>query len=504
MARERPSSEGPIARRPPPSPRVGTVTARLDSAGARRRRASRTDLFGQAGGRPADRRLFTPAWAASATPRHPVGDHGDSTGLLPSALGALPAMTAAVSASTLSAALLDAARRGADPEPVRSTASTSPWRPARSTTRARRHTRRPSASPPCSASGRRQTATGSGCTASTRGTASGPWRCWAATTAIAPSATRWHVGGPKSSRMRWRPPAASATPCAAPMQWHAHPQGRAVAALPLLQAEVGTGPGRVAGPGRAATGLPGARSHAGPGRAHRRHGPWPPGEPTSLRIDCPRLPEMPLHALDTFPGKRSAEFDLAEPAGPGPARGAVDTVADLLVQGYRPGALARFGLDAGPSPSATPICRVVTLCAWGPAGPWAERRGFDSVVQCPTGIALAEGTEGRPGTLPAQVLDHATGLPGRRGRPARAGSRCTVENRPVRCSSHWRRRRTGCSVPGRAPPSHRGAPTSTPTASSSPAPSPRSTSSAPRPPGATSNRSGGSPPTSEPTRRNSP
>ena len=45
----------------------------------------------------------------------------------------------------------------------------------------------------------------------------------------------------------------------------------------------------------------------------------------------------------------------------------------------------------------------------GTTGPWAARRGFDSLVQCPTGIALAEGADGKPGELPAQALDHATG-----------------------------------------------------------------------------------------------
>ncbi len=51
----------------------------------------------------------------------------------------------------------------------------------------------------------------------------------------------------------------------------------------------------------------------------------------------------------------------------------------------------------------------MTLSAWGPVGPWADRRGFDSLVQCPTGIAVLEGDGERPGALPAQVLDHATG-----------------------------------------------------------------------------------------------
>lgn len=54
----------------------------------------------------------------------------------------------------------------------------------------------------------------------------------------------------------------------------------------------------------------------------------------------------------------------------------------------------------------------MTLSAYGHAGPWAERRGFDSLVQTTTGFNHAEGQaagiEG-PKELPAQMLDHATG-----------------------------------------------------------------------------------------------
>jgi crotonobetainyl-CoA:carnitine CoA-transferase CaiB-like acyl-CoA transferase len=50
------------------------------------------------------------------------------------------------------------------------------------------------------------------------------------------------------------------------------------------------------------------------------------------------------------------------------------------------------------------------VSAWGEAGPWAGRRGFDSLVQAVSGIAVRESGDGRtPGALPAQALDHATG-----------------------------------------------------------------------------------------------
>lgn len=56
-----------------------------------------------------------------------------------------------------------------------------------------------------------------------------------------------------------------------------------------------------------------------------------------------------------------------------------------------------------------PHLSVVTVSAWGATGPWEGRRGFDSLVQCAAGIAIAEGADGGPGVLPAQALDHATG-----------------------------------------------------------------------------------------------
>jgi len=121
-----------------------------------------------------------------------------------------------------------------------------------------------------------------------------------------------------------------------------------------------------------------------------------------LRLDLPNLPELPAQAIDTLRGKRSAELDISQPAG----RARLEQLlaeADVLVQGYRPGALDRYGLEPGALAERHPHLSVVTLSAWGTTGPWAARRGFDSLVQCPTGIALAEGADGKPGALPAQA-----------------------------------------------------------------------------------------------------
>lgn len=125
-----------------------------------------------------------------------------------------------------------------------------------------------------------------------------------------------------------------------------------------------------------------------------------------LRLDAPDRPELPLQYWDTLPGKRSALLDLG--ARPD-VLAELLAGADVVVTGYRPGALDRFGLAPEALAERHPGLVVVTLAAWGHDGPWAGRRGFDSLVQAACGIAVAEGGAGTPGALPAQVLDHVTG-----------------------------------------------------------------------------------------------
>ena len=121
-----------------------------------------------------------------------------------------------------------------------------------------------------------------------------------------------------------------------------------------------------------------------------------------LRVDPPDPAEIEWQHLDTGQGKRSAVLDLRDATGLRTAQDLLDA-ADVLVTGYRPGSIEALGLRVPPG--------VVTgrVSAWGDTGPWAGRRGFDSIVQAASGIALLEGRDGVPGALPAQALDHASG-----------------------------------------------------------------------------------------------
>ncbi|MFE0176978.1 CoA transferase [Streptomyces sp. NPDC059002] len=198
-----------------------------------------------------------------------------------------------------------------------------------------------------------------------------------------------------------------------PGQWAAHPQGAAVADQPLVHREwLGPAPARdlaplTGSPARPADGLRVldlTRVIAGPvaTRTLALLGA------DVLRVDPPRPAELADQHTDTGFGKRSATLDLGDRTD----RRVFDdllSAADVVVTGYRPGALDRFGLSPQELAARRPGVVVAQLSAWGAAGPWADRRGFDSLVQVATGIAAVEGDPGRPGALPAQALDHGTG-----------------------------------------------------------------------------------------------
>ncbi|MDT6988005.1 CoA transferase [Streptomyces lusitanus] len=196
-----------------------------------------------------------------------------------------------------------------------------------------------------------------------------------------------------------------------PEEWAAHEQGAAVARLPLvLRERLDSTPARELPASGVDPLLPAAglrvldltRVIAGPvaTRTLALLGA------DVLRLDPPGLPELPDQHTDTGLGKRSALVDLAS------GRETVEELvarADVVVTGYRPGALDRFGLGAEALAERRPGVVVAQLSAWGATGPWAGRRGFDSLVQVATGIARIEGKDGHPGALPAQALDHGTG-----------------------------------------------------------------------------------------------
>jgi crotonobetainyl-CoA:carnitine CoA-transferase CaiB-like acyl-CoA transferase len=128
-----------------------------------------------------------------------------------------------------------------------------------------------------------------------------------------------------------------------------------------------------------------------------------------LRVDPPGW-EEPALVPDMTLGKRTARVDATTTVG----RDALERLiagADVLVHGYRPGALEAL-VPAERRRTLRPGLIEVGIDAYGYTGPWRGRRGFDSLVQMSSGIAEA-GMRGAgaevPTPLPVQALDHATG-----------------------------------------------------------------------------------------------
>ncbi|MBP2411431.1 crotonobetainyl-CoA:carnitine CoA-transferase CaiB-like acyl-CoA transferase [Arthrobacter stackebrandtii] len=214
--------------------------------------------------------------------------------------------------------------------------------------------------------------------------------------------------------------------CAAVMrsraQWLAHPQGRAVAGEPLVAWGVARSPddggrrrhSRPAGapPGNARRPLEGVRVLdltrviAGPvaTRFLAAYGAQ------VLRIDPPDWEETAVEAELTV-GKHCARLDLKMPGGLARLHELL-AGADVFIHGYRPDALDRLGLSDEVLAERHPSLVNVALDAYGWSGPWAQRRGFDSLVQMSCGIAgagMAHFGSAVPHPLPVQALDHATG-----------------------------------------------------------------------------------------------
>ena len=129
-----------------------------------------------------------------------------------------------------------------------------------------------------------------------------------------------------------------------------------------------------------------------------------------LRIDPPGWDE-PGVIQDISLGKSMASLDLQDNGGLQRFKDLL-AQADVLVHGYRPGALDGLGLDLATRDQIAANRIEVTLDAYGWTGPWAGRRGFDSLVQMSAGIA-DRGAQwagaDKPTPLPVQALDHATG-----------------------------------------------------------------------------------------------
>src|SRR5436853_1872316 len=187
--------------------------------------------------------------------------------------------------------------------------------------------------------------------------------------------------------------------------WAKHPQAVAVAAMPLMEImRIGdSAPEPLPTGNRPLSGIRVVdltRVLAGPtcARTLAEHGA------DVMKITSAHLPSLGYQEWDTGHGKLSAELDLRAPGDVDILRGLVRK-ADVFSQGYRPGTLANRGLSLEELAAIRPGLVYVSLCAFGHAGRWASRRGFDTVVQTVSGMTIRQ-AESVPGkTVPGKTAE---------------------------------------------------------------------------------------------------
>jgi crotonobetainyl-CoA:carnitine CoA-transferase CaiB-like acyl-CoA transferase len=197
-------------------------------------------------------------------------------------------------------------------------------------------------------------------------------------------------------------------------EWAKHPQAAAIASLPLMEiVKIGDSPPEQLPDGdRPLSGirvLDLTRVLAGPtcARTLAEHGA------DVLKITAAHLPNLGYQEFDTGHGKLSAHLDLREPKD-------VETLcalvreADVFSQGYRPGTLGSRGFSPEALAKVRPGIVFLSLCAFSHVGPWASRRGFDTVVQTVSGITarqseLFPGAAPGPQFYPVSAIDYLTG-----------------------------------------------------------------------------------------------
>ncbi|MCH7802051.1 MAG: CoA transferase [Chloroflexi bacterium] len=197
-------------------------------------------------------------------------------------------------------------------------------------------------------------------------------------------------------------------------EWDQHPQAVAIASLPLMEiVKIGDSPPeRLPDGDRPLSGvrvLDLTRVLAGPtcARTLAEHGA------DVLKITGPHLPNIGYQEYDTGHGKLSAHLDLREQNDLDTLRGLVGE-ADVFSQGYRPGTLGKRGLSPEALAEIRPGIVYVSLSAFSHVGPWASRRGFDTVVQTVSGITsrqgeLFAGDSPGPQFYPVSAIDYLTG-----------------------------------------------------------------------------------------------
>src|SRR5262249_32801921 len=114
-----------------------------------------------------------------------------------------------------------------------------------------------------------------------------------------------------------------------------------------------------------------------------------------IRIERPGEADRgrePFDAVDLQRGKKSILLDLGTPAGLDVIHRLV-TSTDVVVENFRPGVKHRLGIDYDRLSALNPRLVYASISGFGQAGPYADRPGYDQIVQGMSGLMSITGTD---------------------------------------------------------------------------------------------------------------
>jgi len=130
----------------------------------------------------------------------------------------------------------------------------------------------------------------------------------------------------------------------------------------------------------------------------------PAGDVT--RFSAPRRNSMPSYYAQQNTGKRSISIDFARPEGTELAMRLAER-ADIVVENFRPGVMAKFGLDYDAVAARNQRVVYASITGYGATGPWKDRRAYAPVVQAEAGLTRSQGDHGRGGVYRTDRHSHA-------------------------------------------------------------------------------------------------
>jgi len=123
------------------------------------------------------------------------------------------------------------------------------------------------------------------------------------------------------------------------------------------------------------------------------------------RFATPRRNGLSSYFVQQNVGKRNLSLDLGTPEGAEILLSLAER-ADVLVENYRPGVMARLGLDADTMRARNPRLVYASISGYGQTGPWVTRRAYAPVVEAESGIVASQGNA-RGGELAKDPHSHA-------------------------------------------------------------------------------------------------